>query len=226
MTVEEWRPVKGYEDWYSVSSFGRVKCIFDFPYKGFGSRLYKDKMIIDFDTVRTTTYMRVGLTNPLTNTRKTHNVHRLMLEAFVPNDDNKPYINHIDGNKHNNLLSNLEWCTASENTKHAWDNNLCTRLEGEDANHSKYTEDLVYQVLDLYYNDLETCHTIAKIVKIHAGYVRYIVRGKRWMKCYNAFREVNIAWFDEVSGLLSKRSGNNTDKINKEIYALRKRLAQ
>lgn len=74
-------------------------------------------------TVNSCGYLMVGFFTK--KERINVNVHRAMAETFVPNPKNLPYINHKDGNKMNNSIENLEWCTAKENTQHAHDNGLC-----------------------------------------------------------------------------------------------------
>lgn len=64
-------------------------------------------------------------------------VHRLVAEMFIDNPSNKPYVNHIDGNKMNNNVNNLEWVTNSENVKHAYKNNLIKNYKGYDNKLSK-----------------------------------------------------------------------------------------
>lgn len=62
-------------------------------------------------------YLYVDLYNGNKHARKY--IHRLVAETYIPNPQNKPYVNHIDGNPHNNLVENLEWCTPLENVEHA-----------------------------------------------------------------------------------------------------------
>ena len=77
--------------------------------------------------------------------RKRFYIHRLVAEAFIPNPDNKPYINHIDGKPRNNNVKNLEWCTSLENVVHA------SKVLGVMSayNNSNYKKHLVKLVLDL-----------------------------------------------------------------------------
>lgn len=105
---EIWKPVVGYEELYEVSSIGRVKSL--------GRRHYKSKILKPGSTKKG--YKSVNLSdNNCINKRWT--VHRIVLLAFTPNPENKPWINHIDNNPSNNRIENLEWCTPRENTQHA-----------------------------------------------------------------------------------------------------------
>lgn len=113
---EEWRPVVGYEGIYEVSNLANVKSFaHDRPHwmggvRHYPERLMKQKLDHGYPMVRLTK-------NHIPKHKK---VHRLIAEVFIPNPENKPCINHIDGVRNNNQLSNLEWCTYSENNLHAY----------------------------------------------------------------------------------------------------------
>ena len=103
-----WKDIKGYEGLYQVSDDGRVK------------RVSTDR--IANITVDGRGYSKKAIT--LNGETKQYSVHRLVAEAFIENPLNKSEVNHIDGNKLNNCVENLEWVTRSENMKHAHKNNL------------------------------------------------------------------------------------------------------
>ena len=83
-------------------------------------------------------YLSVDLWNK--NYMKRLKVHRLVAVAFIPNLDNKPQVNHKDGNKENNVSNNLEWNTAQENSCHAYKTGLSKPIRGEKHGRSKLTE--------------------------------------------------------------------------------------
>lgn len=114
MKNEEWRDVAGYEGRYQVSSMGRVKSLERKVPKGYGERTVKER-ILKPKTDRYG-YLIVGLYAG--GKIRTFLVHRLVCEAFRENPEGKPQVNHINEDKTDNRASNLEWCTAKENTNH------------------------------------------------------------------------------------------------------------
>lgn len=118
---EIWKEIAGFEGLYAVSNKGKVM------------NLKSGKVLKNL--VNTHGYARVGLCNGNGTKRKMIRVHRLVAQAFIPNPNNLPYVNHIDECKTNNDVTNLEWCTASQNTRHSVYKKCCRinqlTLDGE-----------------------------------------------------------------------------------------------
>ena len=106
--LESWLDVIGYEGLYRISNSGKVKTLHPGK-KRYGSILKHG--------VNSKGYAMVVLCN--NGNKKNVELHRLVATAFINNANNKPAVNHIDGNPLNNHVSNLEWCTIAENNKHA-----------------------------------------------------------------------------------------------------------
>lgn len=116
--IEVWKDVVGYEEYYQVSNLGNIKSKDRrVPTRG-GVRTALRKGKILTQIPKRNNYMVVSLTRNVGD-KKQPLVHRIVASAFLPNPENRPQVNHIDGNKANNKVSNLEWCTALENTRHA-----------------------------------------------------------------------------------------------------------
>lgn len=114
---EVWKDVVGYEGLYKISDLGRVKSL---PRNG---TIPEERIMVNKLTKQG--YITICLSK---NDIKKHlKIHRLVAIAFIPNPENKKEVNHIDGNKSKNGVTNLEWVTRSENMKHAFDTGLKTR---------------------------------------------------------------------------------------------------
>jgi hypothetical protein len=110
---EQWMAIAECDGIYHISDQGRAK-----SYKCSKERILKPILSGSLSSK----YFAIGIW--VNGKLKMQNIHRLVALAFLPNPDNKPQVNHKDGNKLNNQVGNLEWSTASENTQHAWDNGL------------------------------------------------------------------------------------------------------
>lgn len=128
MQIETWLSIIGYENLYDVSNLGRIR----------NARNGKVRVL----TPNKLGYPTICLTKAKCKARL-FRVHRLVAIAFIPNPENKPHINHIDGNSSNSNVNNLEWCTHVENMEHAKHMGLFKGKKGSSNNRAIMTEDMV-----------------------------------------------------------------------------------
>lgn len=181
--IEEiWRPVKDYEGLYEVSNLGRVRGVDRVVlskngkkrfYKGQTKKQKKDK----------DGYLTVDLSN--NGKHKTKKVHRLVAQAFIPNPDNLPIINHKDENPSNNRYDNLEWCTNEYNLNYGTRNK---RISEKQINNVKKSKQVFQYTLDgelvaiwpstheagrngYHRNHISECCSGKQHCKTHKGYI-------------------------------------------------------
>ena len=122
VSFEDFVPMKGYEE-YLIDRNGKV---------------YSPKTKTFLKMRDRRGYLSFAVC--ISNKRKDLALHRVLAETFIPNPNNYPQINHKDGDKHNNSLSNLEWCTGSQNIQHAYDTGLAH------GHYLEYTPELRYKL--------------------------------------------------------------------------------
>lgn len=175
--IELWRDIPGYEGYYQASSFGRIRGV-DRTVKTFGGGnvLLKSK-IIKFKK-NNHPYFSIKLHKD--GIGKLRSVHRFIAETWIPNPENKPQVNHLDGNKKNNRVDNLAWATRSENAKHAVLFGLMKPLKGEDVNFSKLIESDVLSIVAEYNEGKITTESLGKKYNVDRKTISLIITGKNW----------------------------------------------
>lgn len=158
-----WKPVKGFEEVYEVSLHGHVR--------------RKGSLDLRKPQLTHKGYLKVVLNNKVK--RKGLFVHRMVAEAFLKPKKGKTQINHKDCNKKHNWVENLEWCTASENNRHARINNVFQQAFGSKHGMSKLTEEMV-KLARQKYADKKTFESIAKEMNVHKTTIRRAVIRDTW----------------------------------------------
>lgn len=170
---EEFKEIKGYNKKYFISNFGRV---FTTDYRG--NKVWKEmkqRLIKGYKSVGLRIYEN-GVSK-----QTIYKIHRLVATYFIKNPYNKPVVNHIDGNKQNNIVSNLEWVTTQENTRHAYNVGL---------EKTWWTRELAKVAINLLENYNYSYGEVAKLFKLNptqrtAGYCRVRNLYERGFKTFN-----------------------------------------
>jgi hypothetical protein len=160
--MEVWKPIKNYEN-YQVSNFGNVKSL----------NFNKEKIL----KIRTlpTGYCRVNLCK--NNNAIDFYIHRLVAEAFIKNMNDYQQVNHIDGNKLNNKMCNLEWCNQSENMLHSYKIGL--NKIGENNSKSKLSNNDVLEIKNSSLSYIE----LSKNFNVSKSLICLIKNGKKRILC-------------------------------------------
>lgn len=180
---EVWKPVVGYEGYYEVSNLGRVKTAAIFiRHDGNWSEEggYVKKIKIRNQQTNRYGYKTIKLCK-LGNCKQAR-VHRLVAEAFIDTDNLNNQINHIDGDKTNNIVSNLEWVTAAENMRHAWETGLVNKDHtiGSKHHNALLDEQKVVEIRKLYKAGGITQKEIAEMYSVKFGTIKDVLSNRTW----------------------------------------------
>lgn len=174
--AEVWKPVVGHEGQFEVSDAGRVKALAHSVRHWCGRMIPKPERIVA-QSRHSGGYLVVALRDG-----KKHYVHRLVMAAFVGQPEEGHDVNHIDGNKTNNCVGNLEYCDRLGNVRHA----IATGLQdnsGEDNGMNRYSADAIRAAHSMVQGGA-TQKQAAVATGVAESTVHQVVRGNRW-KCLN-----------------------------------------
>lgn len=175
--IEIWRNIKNYEGLYQVSNTGKIKRLKGKCLAKAGKyRTVAESILTCFPNKTRYNYLYVNLNN---NGIKQFRVHRLVALHFIPNPNNLPEVNHIDGDKNNNHVSNLEWCTNLQNIRHSYKIGTHKIRKGDNAPNTKLTESQVDEIRQRL-NKKESGRSIAKKFGVSEGMISLIKHNKNW----------------------------------------------
>lgn len=167
--TEIWRPIKGYEGLFEISNYGRVKSLGRWIIYNNGYKHYYKEYVMKLH-LSSRGYLRVCL--QYMKHKESCLVHRLVAEAFIPNPNNLPQVNHIDEDKTNNRVENLEWCDSSYNINYGCRNEKVSDKRSIRVN--QYTLDGVF------IKKWKSATEASKALGICRAGIQHVLSGKRF----------------------------------------------
>lgn len=167
-----WKPVIGYEGSYEISDFGKVRSIT----RKCGERITNGKILNE--RLNKKGYPEVFF-HSKEKKNLARNPHRLVAETFIPNPNNLPQVNHINGIKTDNKVKNLEWVNNSMNQLHAYALGLQPSRKGENNSNTKLTNNIVTTIKEKYNSGLNIKY-ISENMNINLSILRQIIYGRTW----------------------------------------------
>ena len=169
--MEKWKTIPNTNGYYDISNKGRIR-----SYHNHGHNKLKTPRLLNWSLdVSGYEVKTISVDTKPVNIK----AHRVIAEAFIPNPENKPYINHLNSNPSDNRIENLEWCTASENTKHMFDTGRKT-LVGENHNQSILNRKKVKEIRKIYKEQDITQKELGKKYGVTCHCISAVIRRKTW----------------------------------------------
>lgn len=183
LMLEIWKDIENYENLYQVSNLGRVRSLDRYVNAKNGMQIKNGR--VKKYSIGNTGYKKTILSHE--SARKTFNIHRLVASAFCTRKDCHGQVNHINGNKLDNRSINLEWCTASENSKHAFAVGLRS-VVGVKNPSSKLTECDVLEIDRMLKSGYKQ-QDIAEMYFVTQSAISAIKNRKKWKHLFNEFEK-------------------------------------
>lgn len=211
---EEWVDITDYEGCYQISTKGQIKSCNRYVGHNYGGlRLIKSRILTQ--SINSSGYKKVRLSKD--GIGANFYVHRLIAEHFIDNPQNKPEVNHKDGNKLNNNISNLEWVTEQENTQHAHDNGLA-EISGYNKfkvsqKARKLTDEQVKEIREKYQNGISIKELTQEYNIKHNSIICNIVHNKLYNEIKLSHKDIWKLTIEHLENLRQEYIKTKDQKI-------------